>query len=66
MLSSKEPRRALFLCVFADYSNKILHKNVFSAEAVLFPVYTLMVGKHVLWKTAYLPNRTCVGASLIP
>ena len=54
-----------FLCVFVDYSNKILYKNVFfSISYTTSGIYTLMVGKQAVRKTAYLPNRTCVGASL--
>ena len=52
---------------FCCHSNKILVKNVsFSRSYTISGIYALMVEKHALRKTAYLPNRTCVGASLIP
>ena len=59
-----------FLCVFVDYQIiriKYSPKIFFSADAILFPVCipTLSVGKHALRKTAYLPNRTCVRASIV-
>ena len=31
----------LLLCVFVHYSNKIFHEMFFSAEAIIFPAYTL-------------------------
>ena len=47
-------------------SNKIFYKSVFfSRSYTISIIYTLMVEKHTLRKTAYLPNRTCVGASLM-
>ena len=41
------------LCVFVDYSDKIFYKNVsFSRSYTISGIYTLMVGKHALRKTA--------------
>ena len=58
---------AHFFVRFCCHSNKILVKNVsFSRSYTISGIYALMVEKHALRKTAYLPNRTCVGASLIP
>ena len=54
------------LCFFY-YSNKIFYtvQCLFSAEAILFQYIFSSGRKHALGKTAYLPNRTCVGASLM-
>ena len=35
-----------FVCIFVDFSNEILYKLFFSAEAILFPVYILEACEH--------------------
>ena len=60
-----------FLC-FADYSNKIFYKNVFFQQKLYHFRYTRRIysngRKTRLTENGipYLPNRSCVGASLIP
>ena len=54
-----------FYGVFVDYSNKIFYTMlIFSRSYTISSAYYLVVG-HALGKTSHLPNRPCVGASLM-
>ena len=50
------------MCFF-HYSTKISYKRIFAAAALPFAVYS-SGSEHAIRKTACLPNRTCVAASL--